>query len=131
MHVEVGLEPGLDGTPVAQAVHRGRFAGEDLDRGLERDGAAGPVAHPVGEEERRVAGVADEVDVGAAVTEAEHALRVHEELGAHVEVARIATEEVVHERVAVVGDGPVVEQLLGVAAERLRLRGEAGRGSGS
>ncbi len=100
-HVEVGLEPGLDRAAVAQAVHRGRFAGEDLDRGLERERAAGAVAHPVGEEERRVAGVADEVDVGAAVAEAEHARRVHEQLGADVEVAGVAAEEEVDEGVAV------------------------------
>ena len=59
---------------------RGRLAGEDLDRGLERQRAAGAVAHPVREDERRVAGVADEVDVRAAVAEAEHARRVRQEL---------------------------------------------------
>ena len=75
-HVEVGLEPGLDRTAVAQAVDRGGLAGEDLHRGLERQRAAWPLAHPVREQERRVAGVADEVDVGAAVAQAEHGLRV-------------------------------------------------------
>ena len=59
--------------------------------------------------------------MGAAVAEAEHASP-----GAPSSSARtsrlpgVAAEEVVHERVAVVGDGPVVEELLGVAAERRR-----------
>ena len=84
------------------------------------------LAHPVGEQERRVAGVADEVDVGTAVAEAEHGLP-----GAPAarrltsRLPGVAAEEVVDERVAVVGDGPVVEQLLGVAPERLGLRREA------
>ena len=116
--VEVGLEPGFDRTAVAQAVDRGGLAGEDLHRGLERDRAAWPLAHPVRQEERRVAGVADEVDVGAAVAQAQHGLRVDEQLGAHVEAPAVATEEVVHERLAVVGDGPLVEELLRVAALR-------------
>ena len=120
MTLRSALSPGSTTPRSRRPYTRGRLAGEDLDRGLERDGAAGALAHPVGEEERRVAGVADEVDVGAAVAETEHGLRVHEQLGADVEVAGVAAEEVVHERVAVVGDGPVVE-------ERPRDRGRARR----
>ena len=69
--------------------------------------------------------------MGAAVAEAEHASAGCTSSSALTSrLPGVAAEEVVDERVAVVGDGPVVEQLLGIAAERRRLRGEAGRGIG-
>ena len=60
-------------------------------------------------------------DRRAAVAEPEHAHRVGHQVEAGVERSRVPAEEEVHEAVAVVGDRPVVEEVLRVAAERRRL----------
>ena len=106
---------------------RAGLAREHTDRGLERQRAPLALAHPVPEHERGVAGVAHQVDVRAAVAQAEHRGGVRQDLEGGVEVPAVAAEEVVHQRLAVVGDGPVVQEVGGVTAERDRLRREARR----
>ena len=69
-HDEVGVRALGDATAVAQAEQVGRDAGHLAHRLLEREQR--PVAHELAEHDRRVVGVAHDVDVRAGVGPAEH-----------------------------------------------------------
>ena len=67
-HVGVALVAGCQDAAVVQPVQARRVAGHLLHRKLEgQPRATGPIAHPVGEQEGRHAGIADGAAVCAAV----------------------------------------------------------------
>ena len=111
---------------VEQPDRGGGVAALLADQVLEVEASGVPVAPPVGEQERREAGVADRAHVGAAVGEARDGVRVGEHLPNRLQVALgVVQERQVEQGVATALDHPVVGPGLGCHAGPGRVGGDA------
>ena len=113
-HVEVGAVAGREHAAVRQSDGAGGVAAVALHEERERDPIVVPVAAPVLQQRCGEAPVADRADVGAAVAEARHGVRVDEHLVAAVEIAvDVVEERQVDEAFALVGEHHVEREFLG------------------
>ncbi len=120
-HVQIGAVPRGEHATVQQSDGAGGVAAVALHEERQRDPVVVAITAPVLQQRRGEAPVADRADVGAAVAEARHGVRVDEHLVAAVEIAvDVVEERQVDEALAVAGEHHVECEFFGRHARRGR-----------